>query len=127
MTRKTGKQRPKPPKKAAKTGVTAGEFRRLALSLPETEEKSHQNHPDFRVRGKVFATLHYPDKNWGMVKLSPETQAAFVAEDPEAFRPCNGAWGLQGATNVRLAAIHPATLEEAFLQAWRRALPKGSR
>src|SRR5580658_7646958 len=118
MTRKTGKQR-------SKTGVTPDVFRRLALSLPETEEKSHMNHPDFRVRGKIFATLHYPDKNFGMVKLSPETQAMFVNEDPETFRPCNGAWGLQGATNVRLGTIHPAALEEALLQAWRNTLPKG--
>jgi hypothetical protein len=117
MARKTGKQR-------SKTGVTAAEFRRLALSLPETEEKSHMNHPDFRVRGKVFATLHYPDKNFGMVKLSPETQAMFLAEDPAAFSPSSGAWGVQGATNVRLAAIHPVTLEEALLQAWRKASPK---
>ena len=95
--------------------------------MPETEEKSHMNHPDFRVRGKVFATLQYPDKSSGMVKLDPETQAMFVSEDPEAFRPCNGAWGVQGATNVRLAAVHPAALEEALLQAWRRALPKGMR
>jgi hypothetical protein len=109
MTRKTGKQR-------SKTGVTAAEFRRLALSLPETEEKAHMNHPDFRVRGKVFATLQYPDKNFGMVKLSPETQAMFVAEDPSAFQPCAGAWGLQGATNVRLAAIHPASLEKGVTE-----------
>jgi hypothetical protein len=113
--------------KSAKCGVTADEFRRVALSLPETEEKSHMNHPDFRVRGKVFATLQYPDKNCGMVKLDSETQEMFVSEDPEAFWPCNGAWGAQGATNVRLAAVHPATLEEALLQAWRKALPRGMR
>jgi hypothetical protein len=120
MTRKTGKQQ-------SKTGVTAEQFRRLALSLPETEEKSHMSHPDFRVRGKVFATLHYPDKNFGMVKLSPEAQAMFLADDPAAFSPSAGAWGVQGATNVRLSAIHPATLEEALLQAWRKALPKAMR
>src|ERR1035438_1299440 len=124
MPRKTGKQTGK---QGAKSGVTAADFRRLALSLPETEEKSHMNHPDFRVRGKVFATLGFPDKNVGMVKLSPETQATFLAEDPAAFSPCAGAWGLQGATKVRLAAIHPATLEEALLQAWRKALPKTMR
>src|SRR5580693_2289206 len=118
MPKTTGKQR-------SKTGVTPEAFRRLALSLPETEEKSHMNHPDFRVRGKVFATLHYPDKNFGMVKLTPETQAMFLADDSKAFSPSAGAWGVQGATNVRLSAIHPATLEEALLQAWRKALPKG--
>jgi hypothetical protein len=120
MPKKTGKQ-------PAKGGVTAAEFRDIALHLPETEEKSHQSHPDFRVRGKVFATLAYPDENWGMVKLSPETQAMFVSEAPEVFRPCAGAWGLQGSTNVRLAAIDAATLEEALLHAWRNALPRKMR
>jgi hypothetical protein len=110
-------------KRAAKRGVTAEDFRRIALSLPETEERAHMSHPDFRVRGKVFSTLHYPDKEWGMVKLSLEMQAAFVGEDPSAFRPCNGAWGLKGCTNVRLAAVPPAALEEALLHAWRSALP----
>ena len=75
----------------------------------------------------MFATLGYPDKNSGMVKLTPEMQAMFLEENPSAFSPCAGAWGLQGATNVRLAAIHPATLEEALLQAWRKALPQKMR
>ena len=62
-------------------------------------------HPDFRVRGKIFATLHYPDKNWGMVRLTPGEQAMFVESEPEAFRPCAGAWGRAGCTSVRLAAV----------------------
>ena len=52
--------------------MTAAEFRRLALSLPETEEREHMHHPDFRVAGKIFATLAYPDKSYGMVKLFPD-------------------------------------------------------
>jgi hypothetical protein len=67
-------------------GVTAEQFRRLALSFPEAYESSHMRHPDFRVRGgKLFATLAYPDKKWGMVKLTPEQQEEFVGAEPEVF------------------------------------------
>ena len=58
--------------------MTAKDFRKIALSLPETEERSHMNHPDFRVAGKIFATLGYPDKTRAMVKLSPEDQQQFL-------------------------------------------------
>ena len=65
--------------------MTAADFRRLALSLPETEEHAHMNHPDFRVAGKIFATLGYPNASRGMVKLFPDQQAEFVAADPKSF------------------------------------------
>ena len=54
--------------------MTSRDFRRIALSFPETSESAHMNHPDFRVRGKVFATLGYPDKQFGMVKLTPSSR-----------------------------------------------------
>ena len=77
--------------------VTVAEFRRLALSLPGAEERSHMNHPDFRVGGKIFATLGYPDASRGMVKLFPDQQAEFVAADPKSFAPVNGV-GRTGCT-----------------------------
>src|SRR4051812_17793236 len=73
--------------------MTADEFRRIALSFPETEERAHMNHPDFRVRGKIFATLSYPDTEWGMVKLSPEQQQNYLDAAPDVFEPAPGAFG----------------------------------
>ena len=68
--------------------VTPAQFRKLALSFPETEERSHMHHPDFQVSGKIFATLGYPDKSHGMVKLTPEQQAELMHDEPQAFNPC---------------------------------------
>ena len=82
--------------------MTAGDFRRLALSFRGATEGSHHGHPDFRVAGKIFATLGYPDPGWAMVKLNPEQQARFVQCDGECFTPVNGGWGRRGATSVRL-------------------------
>jgi hypothetical protein len=84
--------------------MTTAEFRNMALEIPEAVERSHMNHPDFRVAGKIFASLGAPDENWGMVKLTPEQQRTFIKNAPEIFKPCSGAWGRQGATNVYLAA-----------------------
>ena len=67
--------------------MTANDFRRLALSLPETEERAHMDHPDFRVAGKIFATLGYPDHGWAMVKLTPVEQEMFVKAQPKVFDP----------------------------------------
>src|SRR3989454_6777840 len=84
--------------------MTAAEFRRIALSLPQAAEASHMGHPDFRVAGRIFATLGYPRSGWGMVKLTPEQQELFVRAQPAAFAPVKGGWGRGGATNVRLRA-----------------------
>ncbi len=104
--------------------MTDDTFRRIALSLPETSESAHMAHPDFRVRGKIFATLGWPDKTWGMVKLTPEDQEVLVAAEPAVFTPVKGGWGRQGNTNVRLDAASEATLRSALVKAWRRAAPK---
>jgi len=104
-------------------GVTRSEFHRLALSFPETEERSHMNHPDFRAAGKIFATLGYPDKNWGMVKVTPVEQRMFVEAESKAFDPCSGAWGRRGATSVRLATVKKTTLRRALTSAWELAAP----
>jgi hypothetical protein len=104
--------------------MTAGEFRKIALALPETEEREHMNHPDFRVAGKIFATLGYPDKSRGMVKLSPEDQHNFSKDYPEAFAPVKGVWGRRGATSVVLKAAKKDVLEQAIEGAWRNTAPK---
>ena len=80
--------------------MTIDDFRKMALEIPTSVERSHMNHPDFRVAGKIFASLGVPDENWGMVKLTPEQQRTFIEKAPEVFKPCSGAWGRQGATNV---------------------------
>jgi hypothetical protein len=104
--------------------MTAAAFRKIALSLPETEERSHMDHPDFRVAGKIFATLGYPDKSRGMVKLSPEEQHYLSKDYPDAFIPVKGAWGRHGATSVNLKAVKKDALEKAISAAWRNTAPK---
>jgi hypothetical protein len=99
--------------------LTAGDFRRIALGMKDALEASHMDHPDFRVNGRIFATLH-ADMEWGMVNLRPEEQQRFVQDAPEAFKPENGAWGLQGMhTAVRLDRVDEETLGEALTLAWR--------
>jgi len=81
-------------------------------------------HPDFRVRNKIFATLGYPDDGWGMVKLSPKDQMQFVEGESKAFEPVKGAWGRQGATIVRLNAVNKGTLRRALTAAWTNRAPR---
>jgi len=71
--------------------MTVSEFRKMALEIPGAIERSHMHHPDFRVAGRIFAALGVPDRNWGMVRLTPEQQRAFIEKDPEIFKPCSGA------------------------------------
>jgi hypothetical protein len=95
--------------------------------MAEVVEGAHMKHPDFRVKGKIFATLHADDV-WGVVKLTPEQQARFIGEHPATFVPESGAWGRQGYTRVRLEAVDEETLGEALTLAWqnvaRAAAPK---
>ena len=104
--------------------MTPAGFRRLALSMPESSEGAHMGHPDFRVGGKIFATLAYPDESWGMVKLTPEQQEAFVSAEPEVFMPVKGGWGLKGATSVRLRPAKAKSLKVALAAAWRNVAPR---
>jgi len=104
--------------------VTVTEFRRLALSFPETQERVHMGHPDFRVAGKIFATLAWPAKGWSMVKLTPEQQAMFVQAHPKAFVPVKGAWGRRGCTNVHLIRARTAAVRGALVAAWPNTAPK---
>jgi hypothetical protein len=93
-------------------------FRRIALGLPDAVEGAHMGHADFRVGGRVFATLGWPDTNWGMVKLAPELQDALVRAEPDTFKPANGAWGRQGSTMVCLAKANTVKLTAAIKSAW---------
>lgn len=100
------------------------EFRRMALSLPEATESAHMAHPDFRVHGKIFATLGYPSHGWGVVKLLPDQQELFVSLKPGAFVPAKGAWGARGATSVKLRVAPKALVRQALVAAWRNTAPK---
>lgn len=104
--------------------VTPSEFRRIALSFPEAVERAHMDHPDFRVAGKVFATLGYPENGYGMVKLLPKEQVVFIEAEPDAFGPAKGSWGLRGATTVHLRAANKTSLRRALAAAWRNTAPK---
>src|SRR3989442_6794582 len=104
--------------------MTAHEFRRIALSLPRACEAAHMGHPDFRVAGRIFATLGYPRSGWGMVKLTPEQQELFVRAQPAVFAPVKGGWGRGGATNVRLRAAKLGAVREALITASGNRAPK---
>jgi hypothetical protein len=104
--------------------MTIDGFRKLALGMPEATEVGHMGHPDFRVGGKIFATLGYPDKAWAMVSLTPDQQEAFVAAEPEVFVPVKGGWGRRGATSVRLRPARVASVRTAVAAAWRNVAPR---
>ena len=103
--------------------MTANEFRSLALSFPGAVEQSHMGHPDFRVGGKIFATLG-PKEAWGMVKLKPEEQRLFTRTEPDVFEPVAGGWGKGGATYVHLEAAEELAVRQALTAAWRNTAPK---
>ena len=104
--------------------MTANDFRKLALGLADVIESAHMDHPDFRVGGKIFATLGYPDASWAMVSLRPVDQDLFIQADPLAFVPVKGAWGKQGATNVRLSKATKALVKSALESACRYRIEK---
>ena len=104
--------------------VTAAEFRRFALALPEARESAHMGHPDFRVGGKVFATLGYPTAEWGTMMLSPDQQELFLDLEPDALAPAKGAWGRRSATNVMLRKAPKRIVRNALFAAWVKAAPK---
>ena len=107
--------------------MTAADFRKLALSFPDTLESAHMNHPDFRAKGKIFATFPKPDESVGMIKLTPEQQAMFVKDEPGMFEPVPGGWGRGGATLVKLRSAKIPIVRRAMEQAWTNATTKTSR
>src|SRR5215472_17564084 len=104
--------------------MDANDFRRIALSLQGAEESSHMGAPDFRVGGRIFATLASQAQGYGNLMLTPEEQAAFVGELPEVFVPIAGGWGRMGATHIRLAAASEDVLAGALHTAWKLRLEK---
>jgi hypothetical protein len=104
--------------------VTAADFRRIALSMPEAVEGSHFGNADFRLAGKIFATLALEKEGYGVLLLDPEQQAGMVEDEPKVFSPVPGGWGRKGSTRVRLANVAPDILEAALRMAWRRKAPK---
>ena len=104
--------------------MTLAAFRKLALALDGASESAHGGHPDFRSGGKVFATMGYPDKDWAMVKLTPDQQEMLCAAEPAMFRPVKGGWGLRGATNLRLADADARTARSALAMALKNVTEK---
>ncbi len=105
--------------------MTPARFRRIALGLKDVVEQAHHGHPDFRLGGRIFATLGYPDAGSGMVNLTPDQQRTFLRDHPGVFVPAAGAWGAQGSTTVRLVAADEEVVGEALTLAWRNAFEKG--
>ena len=103
--------------------ATPDDFRRLALALEGAEDRSHINHPDFRVGGKIFATLGSPNADHGMVALLPEQQDLAVAAEPEAFKLASGAWGRGGSTLVVRERVSEEWLERTVRWAWEKRAP----
>src|SRR6202048_2622729 len=104
----------------------AADFRRIALSLEGAEEGSHMGAPDFRVGGRIFATLASQSQGYGNLMLTPEQQAAFVEEAPEVFIAIAGGWGRMGATHIKLAAANEDVLTGALRTAWKIRLEKNA-
>src|SRR5512138_2164367 len=104
------------PRKGA--GMTPADFKRIALSLEGAKEGSHMGAVDFRVGGRIFATLASVKQGFGNLMLTPDIQAQFVGDAPEVFLPVAGGWGRMGATHIRLAAADREILAGALQAAW---------
>lgn len=107
--------------------MTVKDFRRIALSLEGAEEGSHMGSADFRVGGRIFATLASQKEGYGNLMLTPELQAAFVEEMPDIFVPIAGGWGRMGSTHIRLAKANEDVLAGALRSAWQLRLEKNKR
>jgi hypothetical protein len=106
--------------------MKVSDFRRIALSLEGAEESSHMGAPDFRVGGRIFATLASEEQGFGNVMLTPEQQAEFVRELPEVFLPIHGGWGRMGMTHLRLAQASEDVLNGALRAAWKLRVEKNA-
>jgi hypothetical protein len=107
--------------------MNVADFRRIALSLPGAEERSHMGNPDFRVDGRIFATLASAKQGYGNLMLSVEQQTAFVEEMPEVFLPIPGGWGRMGSTHIRLAEATEDVLYGALHTAWKLRVDKNAK
>lgn len=107
--------------------MDAADFRRLALQLEGAEEGAHMGAADFRVGGRIFATLASQDQGYGNLMLSPEQQAAFLDHQPDLFLPVSGGWGRMGATHIRLAPASEDVLAGALRTAWKLRVEKNAK
>jgi hypothetical protein len=107
--------------------MNVADFRRIALSLPGAEESSHKGQPDFRVDGRIFATLASTKQGYGNLMLTLEQQSAFVEEMPEVFLPIPGGWGRMGMTHIRLAEASEDVLYGALHTAWKLRVEKNAK
>jgi hypothetical protein len=107
--------------------MNAHDFRRLALSLDGAKEASHMGAPDFRVGGRIFATLAAQNQGYGNLMLTPEQQALFVEDLPGVFVPIAGGWGRMGATHIRLSAATEDILAGALRTAWKIRIEKNAK
>jgi hypothetical protein len=107
--------------------MNAADFRRIALRLEGAEEGSHMGSPDFRVGGRIFATLASQSEGYGNLMLTPEQQAAFVEEEPNVFVPIAGGWGRMGMTHIRLAETNEDMLAGALRTAWKLRIEKNGK
>jgi hypothetical protein len=107
--------------------MDAKEFRQMALSFDGAEEGSHMGAPDFRVGGRIFATLAMQHQGFGNLMLSPELQRSLVAEAPGVFLPISGGWGRMGCTHIRLADASPQQMLKGLQLAWSLRVEKNER
>jgi hypothetical protein len=103
------------------------DFRKIALSFDGAEEGSHMGAADFRVGGRIFATLASEKDGYGNLMLTPEQQAEFVRELPDVFLPIHGGWGRMGATHIRLAKANKDVLTGALRTAWTLRVEKNKK
>ena len=107
--------------------MNAADFQRIALSLDGAEEGSHVGAVDFRVGGRIFATLASVNEGYGNLMITPELQAAFIADRPDLFLPIHGGWGRMGATHIRLAVADEESLRGALHAAWKLRVEKNGK
>lgn len=107
--------------------MNANDFRRIALSFPGAEEGSHMGHADFRVGGRIFATLASQHQGYGNLRLTLEQQAAFVEELPEVFLPIPGGWGRMGMTHIRFEQASEDVLRGALQAAWKLRVDRSAK
>jgi len=105
--------------------MTPNDFRRIAIAHQDATEGAHMGHPDFRIRGRIFATIH-SDARHGMVKLTPDQQERFIHDYSDTFAPESGAWGRAGCTRVMIETVADEVLGEAMTLAWQNAIAQAS-
>ncbi len=107
--------------------MTAESFRQIALGMTDATEGSHFGNADFRVGGRIFATMSLIREGYGVLMLTPEQQAGMVQDAPDVFSPVPGAWGRHGSTRVLLSGVAPGQLEAALHTAWQNRLARNGK